>query len=621
MENTPVILRTDHVHLWKGSLAEYGISILAYKAVLYCGWPANVAFALALGIFALASRRLWQGVQRKWKVECLAINTPFSRSLNSILKLKQTVQASGDIYLGEGFVWGPEHVQAFHEIGNTHNKDKHFPQITGAGGLPYIHNLIELLDKAQQGPQIHKLPEHTAIIGTTGIGKTRMFELIISQIIKKGEPVIIIDPKSDKDLLDAVYQTCLDAGREEQFDYVSLAHPQFSAQINPFSNYQTAGEVAMRITSIMPATGNSKPFVDFCYDVLATVADVLILLDKHITLKDLYKYAVISREDLQAEAREYIATKTVSEDKRQQLEDAIRELETKINHDKAHFQKMTTSLLPVLKSLTGGNIGHLLSPAADQGLTWSNIVKHKRVVYFSLASMRDAYVATNVGKLIVQDLVSYIGTIYTRQNQYDPLNLFVDEFYSVVYEGYTDIFNKSRAAGLRVFVGLQTTADIEAKVSDVVRRQMYGLISNKIYMRIPDAEQAQELVATLGTCQIPKRTVTRNVASNLDNVHDLFRSGYAVRVDLTDTDLLPVSVLTSLPKGHAILVTQGYPPIKLKIPLLDREGLPSVSYFNNIIAQYHAVKLGEDVDERGDLFAAYEGLAGEGGEVRQVEET
>lgn len=617
METTPIIVRTDYRHLVIGSLLEFAISVAAYKAVLYCGWPVPIALALSCGIFCLAAWRLWQGIRRKWKIECLAINNSFSYSLQAIQKLKQKKKAPNDIYLGDGFVWGPEHMQAFHEIGNMHNKDAHFAQITGAGGLPYIHNLVDLIDNAVQGPQIHKLPEHTAIIGTTGIGKTRMFEVIIAQIIKKGEPVIIIDPKSDKDLLDAVYQTCLDAGREGEFDYVSLAHTQFSAQINPFSNYQTAGEVAMRITSIMPATGNSKPFVDFCYDVLATVADVLILLDKHITLKDLYKYAVISREDLQAEAREYLATKTVSEDKRKQLDDAIRALETKINHDKAHFQKMTTSLLPVLKSLTGGNIGQVLSPSADQGLTWNNIVKHKRVVYFSLASMRDAYVSSNVGKLIVQDLVSYIGTIYTRQNEYAPLNLFVDEFYSVVYEGYTDIFNKSRAAGLRVFVGLQTTADIEAKISDVVRRQMYGLISNKIYMRIPDAEQAQELVATLGTCQIPKRTVTRNVASNLDNVHDLFRSGHAVRMDMTDTDLLPVPVLTSLPKGHAVLVTQGYPPIKLKIPLLDREGLPSVSYFNKIIAQYQAQNMAEDMDERGELFTAFEEIVQLDGDVHK----
>ena len=103
-----------------------------------------------------------------------------------------------------------------------------------------------------------------------------------------------------------------------------------------------------------------------------------------------------------------------------------------------------------------------------------------------------------------------------------------------------------RAAGLHLVLGLQTTADIEARISDAVRRQMYGLISNKLYMRIPDGEQAAELVETLGKCSIPKMTVTRNVAAGLKGPEELFRSGYAVRLDMAETELLPPEVLTSL---------------------------------------------------------------------------
>ncbi len=63
-------------------------------------------------------------------------------------------------------------------------------------------------------------------------------------------------------------------------------------------------------------------------------------------------------------------------------------------------------------------------------------------------------------------------------------------------------------------------------------------------------------------------------------------SKYAERLDMVETDLLPVEVLTSLPKGQAILVTQGYPPIKLRIPLLDKESMPRISFFERIEQLY-----------------------------------
>lgn len=115
---------------------------------------------------------------------------------------------------------------------------------------------------------------------------------------------------------------------------------------------------------------------------------------------------------------------------------------------------------------------------------------------------------------------------------------------------------------------------------------MYGNIANKLYMRIPDASQAEELVSTLGTCKILKQTRTRNVSASLHGVDDLFKSGYGERIDMADTELLPPSVLTSLPRGQGILVTQGYPPIKIRIPLLDRAGLPKESFFEKVISFY-----------------------------------
>lgn len=85
---------------------------------------------------------------------------------------------------------------------------------------------------------------------------------------------------------------------------------------------------------------------------------------------------------------------------------------------------------------------------------------------------------------------------------------------------------------------------------------------------------------------IPKISLTRNVAAGLKGPEELFRSGYAMRLEMTETDLLPPEVLTSLPRGQGILITQGQPPVKLRIPLLSREGLPNESFFDRVTSAY-----------------------------------
>lgn len=597
----PVVrIRHDVLHLYFYGVCEMALAWAVIAVLPSVGWSLNFTFWAGYMVGGSGICRIGQGISRRRNLARLTRVPAFFRSLDAIKDIKLKAQHPERLYLGDGFTWEPEHTQAYHEVYALAEKNRLLPmdeKAIDAGGLPYIHNINTLISPWAEKPQVHLLPEHTAIIGTTGIGKTRTFELLIAQCIQQGHPIIVVDPKSDRDLLDAVYRICKVSGREEKFEYFSLAHPQISARMNPFANYSTPGEIAGRITTIMPNNGNSQPFIDFCYDVLTTVVHVLILINIKPKIRALYQYAVLDRERLLNAARTFLVKAAINEEHKYQLGYAIKDLEAKIDHDKAHFQKMTTSLLPVLKSLSTGNIGDLLSPDRES-LSWERIIEQNLVVYISLASMKDSYVASNVGKLFIQDLVSYIGTLYTRKSKLKTVYLYVDETYSVIYEGFIDILNKMRAAGLRLVLGLQTTADIEAQINQSVRKQMYGLISNKLYMRIPDGEQAKELVATLGKCTIPKVTLTRNVAAGLKGPKELFRSGYAARLEMAETELLPPEVLTSLPKGQGILITQGQPPVKLRIPLLLREGLPTESFFDRVTSAYTSMEENFNQDGR-----------------------
>ena len=50
------------------------------------------------------------------------------------------------------------------------------------------------------------------MLGTTRVGKTRLAELLIAQDIRRGEVVIVFDPKGDVDLLRRVFAEAERAG-------------------------------------------------------------------------------------------------------------------------------------------------------------------------------------------------------------------------------------------------------------------------------------------------------------------------------------------------------------------------------------------------------------------------
>lgn len=604
--NRRILVETHHFYFF-GSL-EFVLGITAFMVLHAIGWWAAYTFPVLVCFSGRGICHIITGKKRKIALFKLGEPVKFTISIEEIEQAKSKARASDGLYLGNGFVWGPEHAQAYHELSKLPEKQRHFNPMGPDGGSPYIHNLGTYLDAGADQPQIHLLPEHTGIIGLTGVGKTRLLEVILAQIIKKGHPVVIIDPKSDRDLLDVTYQCCMAAGRTDRFEYFSLAHPQVSATMNPFANYNSPGEVAGRITTIMPNNGNSKPFIDFCYDVLAGVAQVLILMGQEITIKNLYKYAVLDRKDLLNEAKIYRTKNDLPDAHYRQINEAIAQLDVKIQHDAAHFQKMTTSLMPVLGTLSTGNIGALLNPGPTaKPLTWKRIFRDDVVLYMSLASMKNSYVSSLVSMLFVQDLVSFCGTEYTRKSKYKDKWLIQDEASSAIHEGYVDVGNKLRAAGVHWLPCMQTTADIEAKISEPVSRQIFSLLNNKIYMRILDMNQAEELAESLGECQVPKQTLTRNLAGTLKGPDvqsgELYRSGFSERLDLVDTPLLPKPILSSLPKGQAILVTQGYQPIKLRIPLLKKNGLPEFSYFEHVAGLYegHEAKSMLEIDQEKEL--------------------
>ncbi|HCW92369.1 MAG TPA: hypothetical protein DHM44_01670 [Flexistipes sinusarabici] len=541
------------------------IEFLLAVGVLFYGQyiklPGSVSTGLGVGILLLALHRFYKMMVRSAGVKSLAMSTPITYS---IAKAKPDKEKT---FIGKGFVWENKHVQRMYDLSQQESLIKYF-DTSKSGGNPAIHGVGYSGEKNIFLPN-KTLTLQTAIVGGTGSGKTRLIESLAAQGVLRNEPVIIFDPKGDNELVDRIYDVCRRTGREDDFQFFSLAHPKHSMSYNPMENFAKPTDLASRIRSIMEV-GNDPFYADFVWNVILGVCKGLMSLGEAITLDNIDKYALGEIRDLYKRVKQaYDEVKNKDTERNKMLEDAYKSLSNLMEYPGDFFIKVRSNLAPVLSSLTYGEIGTLLS-SIPSDITWEKVVNKNRVVYFYLGSMLDATVAKNVGRLALQDFLYYVGNIYAFQEDKNrrPINLFVDEFYNVMFDGYVDLLNKSRGAGVRVMLGMQTSKDIEAVVDRAKASQILANTNNKIFLRTPEKEIAELFQDLYGETVIKERMKTISYSPDVKEDGILYGGNMGDRLMNKAVPLVDKSYITALPIGHAFMYTQGENPYKLRLPII-----------------------------------------------------
>lgn len=491
-------------------------------------------------------------------------------------------QTPGTFYLGNGYEWGTECTQIYHQLANVPNLKDLVDVEPDGGGKVFMHNIGQ--ERAE--PKYFELPEHTIVAGTTGVGKTRTLELLISQMIDQGDSaVIVIDPKGDKDLLNRVYSLAEKNGKADSFQFFSLLHPNNSGTWDLFGDCTKGSEVADRITSIIAESGGgantADPFVAFCWSLIEATAQLMLVMEEKVTPKRLYQYLCVDSDPIFLRAQNRLAhLKGIKE--KEVLQEALDKYRKKIvEHSIEHKDKMTATLIPVLTILGTGEIGGLLSPEVAN-MNIADIINNKRIVYIFLGAMAAGRESATIGKLIVQNIVGHIGRDYASKHVLNSFYLIVDEFYSVAFPGYIEMLGKARAAGLKMFLGMQTSSDIASALGEVGVQQVITNTTNYICHRIPEKFFSETISEQYGTTSVPKKTITRGTSAGMDKADNLFRSSTAERLDMSEVPRVSPEMLTSLPRGEIFIITQGYAPIKIAVPLVENDLLPGQTFFDRL---------------------------------------
>ena len=561
--------------------------IQVYAAGFGAAWT---AYRSVLFVRAWRRWRSWRQ-PASWSVEAVDLEAeswrrrlPYwlARKVHARLprKLAKRLYPDKGILIGRGFRWGPEHTQALED------------HLQGGQALPVGrdarggHPALHAVGRKRERPLVlpwSELVGHVLIGGTTRSGKTRLLELIVSEALRGPGTVIVIDPKGDAELLSRTAQQAYRMGRE--FAFFSPAHADQSASFNPFSMCETTTELAARVQALMPGGGGMSKgdpfFTEYPLAVVERLGAAQHAVGDGWTIEGLhavttmvppfddlvarYLYGqVLDGQDEQVPPLEELLEEYARQrsTKRDLLADALIDDKEK---PRDHFVQVTANLVPAFRGVTGGKMARLLS-SRDPELTWSGVVEERKVVYFAMSSLLYGEVANRIGRVILQDLIGFLGRRYARDApaQMTPLTILVDEFSNVAYPGFIDALNKGGGAKANIMLVMQSLADPETAMGRDGTQRVLDNLNTRIWFRLTDDATAKLAVEGLGTTSVSREEISHSLSFGGGSETS---GGSRGAMRYVDKPLVRPEWVTGLPRGEAFVRTRGE-NWKLRVPLL-----------------------------------------------------
>ena len=616
--------------------------------LLFIPLPLFSTLPILLILLALMVRRIMQGKRiHKFRKQLKVL--PFYAATPDEVPLSNKA-----LFLGKGFAWEQIHTQRLlmarlpenihlTKVGKLYKwarkreilgKTDFFTKFLGSrsvlnpvkplppvGGFSELHGVEIVEEDIYQ--QLAERVGHTVVLGTTRVGKTRLAEILIGQDIRRGDTVIAFDPKGDADLMLSMYIAANKANRP--FYMFHLGYPDISCRYNPIGDYSRVTEVATRIANGLPSEGQSAAFRDFVWRFVNVLAKLFEELNLKPCYQEIYNAAVkvddysvryfksiLNKEcpgwqnefqnfDLSDSERKVMSRTGRSEEasllssfvKYKNIQDPTAiSISGILGNEKSYFEKLVSSLYPLLEKLTTGKVAELLSPDTDnlldnrQIMDWRKVMEQHAVVYVGLDALTDKEVARNVGNAMFADLTSLAGQIYKFGQGYGQsgvgvkhkLALHADEFNELIGDEFIPMLNKAGGANYQVVAYTQTWADVEAQLGNKSKAlQMAGNFNTMIMLRVLTKNTAEML-----TERLPEvRVVTGTLVSGAGDIAEIgkkedFTSRNEDRISSETVPMLAPSDLCNLPKGQCFALLDGGHLYKIRLPLPKPDPAPNV---------------------------------------------
>ena len=582
---------------------------------------------------------------------CLTHSTAWSLSLANIPK------RSGFLFLGRGFRWSYRHTQRLKDTELPESQEYLGKNVARLIALIYRVWAKTSLTKSQNdlsmsgNSKIHGVElrkrnvwmnsqdrvGHTLVVGTTRVGKTRLAELLIAQDIQLGEVVFIFDPKGDVDLLQRVYTEARRAGRQDQLYVFHLGYPEVSCRYNAIGRFSRITEVATRIANQLPSGGSSSAFKEFAWRFVNIIARALHELRQVPDYRKIRQYindieplfieytrSLLSRTEPAGWAgevkniarslndrtltsalkgRDPTAIALYKYVQKKNINDPVLEgLVSAFKYDRTYFDKIVSSVGPLMEKLTTGAVADLIAPTDSDDprpiFSWLDVIRNRGIVYVGLDALSDTTVAGAVGNSMFADLVSIAGYLYKfgihgeSATYVDPPKVCIhaDEFNELIGDEFIPLLNKAGGVGYQVTAYTQTISDLEARVGSKAKTgQILGNFNSLIMLRVKELATAELLTKQLPQIEV-RGLKTSSSTSNADTsgLSTEFTSRTDDQLVVSESPLLTASHLMGLPRGHAFAILDGNNLWKVRFPMPKKNELFAPDNLEGVLEAMHA---------------------------------
>ena len=533
---------------------------------LVIGWGllAVVSLAAPDRLFLTHRQGLWFGLATLG-VALLRGSRQLGQELPSevgVLELATLPRQNEMQYMGHGFTWDPQHaneVLAAEREGNAFKGRNRRPG--DLGGIAALH-AVGCHEEAPVFLPLSDLEGHMLVSGATRTGKTHYLQLDLVQAIERGnEAVIFIDPKGDLNVLHRAYDAAVRAGRQKDFQFFSLAFPHLSCTYNPLHNFVLGMEMPDRLAGLLPGGGQSEPFKAFAWEVINVIAQAMLLAGERPLLSKIARYAKVngSLEELVPKVPQHTPE--------------YEYLQGLIKHPPDHYDKMVSSLKPMLSKLDTPDFRNLMSVTTPD-LDWDRAIRLKRIVYMFMGSMIVKETAYAIGMLALQDLLNFIGRAYAYERAKTPVRLIVDEVGRLVFPGFVDLLSQAGGQGLMAVLAFQSVADLVSVLGPAGAQQILDNTNTKLWFRATDHATAKTFSDVAGQGPLLTRRESaayRPVLQGTPKVHSrlAFDATFAQQSTEVIDNLVREDWLMKLPRGQAFLYASGQ-TYKTRFPLMPQ---------------------------------------------------
>ncbi len=402
-----------------------------------------------------------------------------------------------------------------------------------------------------------QLSAHALIVGASGAGKSTTLLTLLNENVRLGRPVVTIDMKGSPAFARSLADAAASAGRPFQ-----VWSPDGPAAWNPLA-HGNATELKDKLIASERFTEPhyrraAERYVQTVLQVLAhahperppTLEEVTWLMDPH-RLPGLLRHAP---RQFSERVQDYIATLTPD-----QLS-AIRGLGTRLaliteSHTGA-FLKPGAGPRSVEGEVVDGSVVDR-EAVAGAVVDVRASLEGDAVVLFSLNSSTYGGLASQLGALAIQDLVSAAGQRLSDQagaglhGAGDGRAMIgIDEFSALGSDNVISLLARCRESGVSVLLATQELADLD-RVARGLRDQVLGSTAVKIAHRQDVPSSAQTIARMAGTERVWEQT--RQMST-----HPLFGRYDTGRGTQRQTERFVVdpNEISSLATGEAVVITK-----------------------------------------------------------------